>query len=53
MINHLTAAEADHSLVRQLQEYQTPEVLAIDELDYLPLSPQGSHLFFQVISQRH
>jgi DNA replication protein DnaC len=53
MINHLTAAEADHSLVRKLQEYQTPEVLAIDELGYLPLGPQGSHLFFQVISQRH
>jgi len=53
MINQLTAAEADHSLVRKLQEYQTPDILAIDEIGYLPLGPQGSNLFFQVISQRH
>ena len=53
MINHLIAAEADHSLVRKLQEYQIPDVLLIDEIGYLPLGPQGSHLFFQVISQRH
>lgn len=53
LINHLIAAEADRSLVRKLQEYQTPDVLLIDEIGYLPLGPQGSHLFFQVISQRH
>ena len=53
MINHLIAAEADHSLVRKLQKYQSPDILLIDEIGYLPLGPQGSHLFLQVISQRH
>jgi DNA replication protein DnaC len=53
MINHLMAAEADHSLLKQLQTYQAPEVLVLDELGYLSLGPQGSHLFFQVISARH
>jgi DNA replication protein DnaC len=53
MINHLIAAEADRSLLKKLQYYQTPELLVCDELGYLALGQQGSHLFFQVISGRH
>ncbi len=53
MINHLIAAEADHSLLKQLHQYATPDLLVCDELGYLSLGQQGSHLFFQVISQRH
>lgn len=53
MINHLAAAEADHSLLKKLYLYQSPEVLVIDEVGYLPLGNQGSNLFFQVISARH
>ncbi len=53
MINHLIAAEADKSLLKKLQYYQSPELLVCDELGYLSLGEQGSHLFFQVISQRH
>lgn len=53
MINHLIAAEADHSLLKKLHYYQSPDLLVCDELGYLSLGPQGSHLFFQVISQRH
>lgn len=53
MINQLIAAEADHSLVKKLAYYQSPELLIIDEIGYLPLGPHGSNLFFQVISSRH
>jgi DNA replication protein DnaC len=53
MINHLIAAEADHSLLKKLQHYQTPDLLVVDEMGYLSLGQQGSHLFFQVISGRH
>jgi DNA replication protein DnaC len=53
MINHLIAAEADHSLLKKLNYYQSPALLVCDELGYLSLGPQGSHLFFQVISSRH
>jgi DNA replication protein DnaC len=53
MINHLIAAEADHSLLKKLHYYQSPTLLVCDELGYLSLGQQGSHLFFQVISQRH
>lgn len=53
MINHLGAAQADHSLLKKLHYYQSPDLLVCDELGYLPLGPDGSNLFFQVISQRH
>jgi DNA replication protein DnaC len=53
MINHLVAAEADRSLLKKLHIYQTPDVLVIDEVGYLPLGNEGSNLFFQVISGRH
>jgi DNA replication protein DnaC len=53
MINHLIAAEADRSLLKKLHYYQSPALLAVDEIGYLPLGTQGSNLFFQVISARH
>lgn len=53
MINHLIAADADHSLLKKLHYYQSPALLVIDEIGYLPLGTQGSNLFFQVISARH
>ena len=53
MINHLIAAEADHSLLKKLQYYQSQELLVLDEIGYLSLGTQGSNLFFQVISARH
>lgn len=53
MLNHLIAAEADHSLLKKLAFYETPDLLVCDEIGYLPLGKQGSNLFFQVISARH
>ena len=53
MINHLIAADADHSLLKKLHYYQSPDLLVCDEIGYLPLGTQGSNLFFQVISARH
>ena len=53
MINHLIAANADNSLLKKLHYYQSPNLLVVDEIGYLPLGEEGSNLFFQVISQRH
>ena len=53
MINQLVAADADRSLVKKLASYQSPDLLIIDEIGYLPLGSEGSNLFFQVISGRH
>jgi len=53
MINQLTCAEADHSILKKLHYYQSPDLLLVDELGYLALGDKGSHLFFQIISARH
>ena len=53
MINLLAAADVDRSLYKKLRDYQTPDLLVIDEVGCLPLCVQGSNLFFQVISERH
>lgn len=53
MVNRLIASEVDHSLVKMLHFYQSPDLLVIDELGYLSLGSRGSDLFFQVISKRH
>jgi len=53
MINQLVAAEAEHTLLKKLKQYQSQDLLVVDEIGYLPLGKQGSNLFFQVISNRH
>jgi DNA replication protein DnaC len=53
MLNQLSAAQVDHSLVRKLRAYTEPTLLICDELGYLALDQQTSNLFYQVISTRH
>jgi len=53
MINHLIAAQANHSLLQKLKYYQNPALLVCDELGFLSLDEQSSNLFFQVLSARH
>jgi DNA replication protein DnaC len=53
MINHLVAAQANHSLLKKLKYYQTPSLFVCDELGFLSLDEQSSSLFFQVLSARH
>jgi DNA replication protein DnaC len=53
IINDLSAAQKRGLLQRQLKRYLAPELLAIDELGYLPIDQHGADLLFQVISQRY
>ena len=53
MINQLVAAQTDNTLLKKLKYYQSQDILAVDEVGYLPLGKQGSNLFFQIISARH
>ncbi len=53
LINQLIAADANRTLLKKLHSYQTPDLLIIDEIGYLPLGSEGSNLFFQIISARH
>jgi len=53
MVNHLSAAQADHSLTKTIRLYTSPTLLIIDELGRLSLDQkQGEHIF-NVIDARY
>lgn len=53
IINNLAAAHAGGSIKRALHRYVKPDVLAIDELGYLPIDKFGADCLFQIISHRY
>ena len=53
VVNRLSAAESNHQLAREIKRYQSPTLLRIDELGYLPLDKRGTVLLFQVITKRY
>jgi DNA replication protein DnaC len=53
IVNRLSAAESNRQLAREIKRYQSPELLLIDELGYLPLDKRGAELLFQVITKRY
>jgi len=53
VVNRLSAAESSRQLARELKHYQSPRLLLIDELGYLPLDKRGAELLFQVITKRY
>ena len=53
MVNHLTAAIADHTFIHKLKQYTRSKLLIIDELGYLPIDRKGADLVFQVVSSRY
>src|SRR6201997_3691391 len=53
VVTRLSAAETSRQLARELKRYQSPRLLIIDELGYLPLDKRGAELLFQVISKRY
>jgi len=53
VVNRLSAAESTRQLAGEINRYQRPRVLLIDELGYLPLDKRGAELLFQVITKRY
>ena len=53
VVNRLSAAESNRQLAREIKHYQSPKILLVDELGYLPLDKRGAELLFQVITKRY
>jgi len=53
IVNRLSAAQSSHQLAAELKRYQTPRILIVDELGYLPLDKRGGQLLFQVLTKRY
>ena len=53
LVHQLMEARDEKRLLKLQRDLQAPKLLIIDELGYVPLSPTGAELMFEVFSQRH
>jgi DNA replication protein DnaC len=53
LVHQLIEARDEKRLLRLQRELQAARLLIIDELGYVPLSPTGAELLFEVFSQRY
>jgi DNA replication protein DnaC len=53
LVHQLMEAHDEKRLLRLQRELQAARLLIIDELGYVPLSPTGAELLFEVFSQRY
>ncbi len=53
VINTLSAAQINGNLKAELRRYNSPQLLILDEVGYLPIDQRGADLLFQVISARY
>jgi len=53
IITSLEEAKAAGRLTHRLKTLTHPSLLVVDEIGYLPISPTGSMLFFQLINRRY
>ena len=52
LVNELVEAQHHNQLGRALQRWTRYDLIAIDEMDYVPFAQVGAELMFQVISER-
>jgi DNA replication protein DnaC len=53
LVNQLMEARDERRLLRLQRELASVKLLIVDELGYVPLSPTGAELLFEVLSQRY
>jgi len=53
LVHQLMEARDEKRLLKLQRELQAAKLLIIDELGYVPLSPTGAELLFEVFSQRY
>jgi len=53
LVHQLMEARDEKRLIKLQRELQAVRLLIIDELGYVPLSPTGAELLFEVFSQRY
>mgnify|MGYP003144701788 FL=1 len=53
LVHQLMEARDERRLLKQQRDLQAVQLLIVDELGYVPLSPTGAELLFEVFSQRY
>ncbi len=53
LVHELLEARDERRLLRLQKQLAAYQLLIIDELGYVPLSPTGAELLFEVVEDRH
>ena len=53
LVHHLMEARDERRLLKLQRDLQAVKLLIVDELGYVPLSPTGAELLFEVLSLRY
>lgn len=53
LITTLTKAEREGNLATRIRYFNRAALLIVDEVGYLPISPSGANLFFQLVNSRY
>ena len=53
IVASLAQAERDGQLRERIRYLRRPQLLVIDEIGYLPITPGGGNLFFQLVNARY
>jgi len=53
LITSLTKAEREGTLVNRVRYFNRAALLIVDEVGYLPITPSGANLFFQLVNARY
>ena len=53
LINELLEAQEDHTLGKRLAQLQKLDLLILDEVGFVPFTPEGARLLFQVCADRY
>lgn len=53
VVDMLSRAERDGRLPERLRFFARNSLLIVDEIGYLPITPGGANLFFQLVNQRY
>jgi DNA replication protein DnaC len=53
LVHQLMEARDEKRLIKLQRDLQGVKLLIVDELGYVPLSPTGAELLFEVFSQRY
>lgn len=53
LINELLEAQEDHTLGKRLAQLQKLDLLILDEVGFVPFTPEGARLLFQVCAERY
>ena len=53
LITSLTKAEREGNLVNRVRYFNRAALLIVDEVGYLPITPAGANLFFQLVNARY